>query len=240
MADDYGRFDADPEVVRGGCVPLLANAFNVKRVTKLMLELFQARLVDYYYATDRMIGRFLGWERHQGKPRSMKSRFPDPPADICEHLHANVPVFVFVFGSVFVSVFESVVGSPLTSTSSSPADGHASGEDSSAERKNGSALCTVEPKLRGWIASTKNLLPLAEDQHADLWVTLEKAYDAYPWLYFEQEIRKADAWIEAHPRRRPTERGLPAFMRNWFEKAVQIGRRTEAYAEGHRANSGRR
>jgi len=76
------------------------------------------------------------------------------------------------------------------------------------------------------LGKSKHLGPLAEDKHADLWSTLERAYDQYPWLYFEQEIAKMDAWIEANRGRKPTPRGLPRFVRNWMERAVEYGRRT--------------
>lgn len=40
--------------------------------------------------------------------------------------------------------------------------------------------------------------------------------DAFPWIDRAGEYRKADAWLEANPKRRP--RRLPAFIQNWFSK----------------------
>ena len=89
--------------------------------------------------------------------------------------------------------------------------------------------------LQGWLLDTRNLKPLADNGSGTWWVTLEKAYDQYPWLFFEDEIRKADAWLESNPARRPTPKGLKRFMRSWFERAVEMGRRH--HAEGTRPSS---
>lgn len=91
-------------------------------------------------------------------------------------------------------------------------------------KKNGSSP-DIHPDLVAWLSRTKNLKPLASPSYGSYWESLERAYDSYEWLYFEREINKADSWIEANPNRRPTERGLSRFMRSWFEKAVEFGRR---------------
>jgi len=89
-----------------------------------------------------------------------------------------------------------------------------------------------DPLITSWLDSTKHLKTLSNGKHADLWTTLEKAYDQYEWLYFQDEINKADAWIEANPNRKPTQKGLARFMRNWFERAVEMGRKRHGQAQG--------
>ncbi len=86
----------------------------------------------------------------------------------------------------------------------------------------------IDPKISLWLQKTRHLGSLSDDRNVDLWSGLERAYDSYPWLYFEEEINKADAWISANPGRAPTPKGLPRFMRNWLERAVEIGRRRRA------------
>ena len=54
-----------------------------------------------------------------------------------------------------------------------------------------------------------------------------------PW---SDKIATTDAWIVANPQRAPTERGLPRFMRSWFDRSVEIGRRR--YAQGPARKSG--
>lgn len=46
----------------------------------------------------------------------------------------------------------------------------------------------------------------------------------YPHLAVGAECRKAWAWVEANPGRRKTARGMPAFLVNWLNRAVDHGR----------------
>lgn len=83
----------------------------------------------------------------------------------------------------------------------------------------------LPPSLQGWLERTQHLKSLSNGRHAIFWQTLVDAYDSYSFLYFEDEIKRCDAWLSANPNRRPTEKGLPRFMRNWMERAVERGRK---------------
>ena len=48
----------------------------------------------------------------------------------------------------------------------------------------------LDPDTRNWLLATKHLRLLAEEKHADFWSLLVEAYDRYPWLYFEEQIKK--------------------------------------------------
>jgi len=117
----------------------------------------------------------------------------------------------------------SVSGAVIGAVSGAGSDAHEPRAAAAAKDKGNG----VDPDVRTWLLATKHLGLLAEDRHADLWATLEKAYDQYEWLFFETEIAKADAWLAANPGKRPTPRGLPAFIRHWLDKAVEIGRRQQ-------------
>lgn len=89
-ADDYGRFLACPELVRSACFPY--KTLSTERV-KICLESMQVNdLIRLYSVDDREYGYFMKWEKHQGKPRSKNSKYPEPlaSASTCEHLLANV------------------------------------------------------------------------------------------------------------------------------------------------------
>jgi len=88
----------------------------------------------------------------------------------------------------------------------------------------GQSSAPLHPQLHEALSKTKKLKALANGKHADLWESLDNAYGHYDWLLFDEEVLKADAWILANPRKAPTERGLPAFIRNWFDRAVERGR----------------
>lgn len=78
-ADDYGRFDADPKVIKGGCFPLIDN-ITIEDVVGWKKELVREGLVRYYRVDGREYGYFVTWEKHQGKPRAKASKYPQPPA----------------------------------------------------------------------------------------------------------------------------------------------------------------
>ena len=67
---------------------------------------------------------------------------------------------------------------------------------------------------------------LGDDRYGEFWQTAERAYFADPSpVVLQTELDKADAWLAANPSKRPTERGLSRFFRNWLERSVEIERR---------------
>ena len=73
------------------------------------------------------------------------------------------------------------------------------------------------------LTTSRNFAVLTNGKHSAFWTAMAKAYDPYEWLAWDDEIRKADAWIEANPQRRP--RDVRRFLRNWFERAVERRRK---------------
>lgn len=100
VADDFGRFDAYPPVVKARCFPTMVESLKINAVQNWMAEL-EPDLVRYYSREARRYGFFINWEKHQQK-RAKMSKFPDPPEvqqnpddSNCNQLQSNVPVFVF-------------------------------------------------------------------------------------------------------------------------------------------------
>ncbi len=86
MADDYGRFDANPAVLLGRCVPTLGWSF--RKVEKCLEELTrivpgdEIPAVQLYAIKERIYGFLTTWTNHQ-RDRSKdanppKPKFPDP------------------------------------------------------------------------------------------------------------------------------------------------------------------
>ena len=94
VADDYGRFLAEPKVMLSTCFPCRPKTVTETDVGKWMQMLTHANIVKFYEISGTSYGVFLNWQRHQGTPRAKVSKYPEPPdpADICEHLPANVLV----------------------------------------------------------------------------------------------------------------------------------------------------
>ena len=94
-ADDYGRFDARPEVIRGSCYPLQAQAVSLSDVSEWLQRLASAdiSILLLYEVDGRPFGVFRNWEKYQ-RIRNARSKYPTPPSidNSCEQLQANVAV----------------------------------------------------------------------------------------------------------------------------------------------------
>jgi len=78
QADDYGRFDARPSVVRSRCFQL--GGVSDDKVTVWLHQLQAQRVVCLYEVEGRDYGHFPTWEKYQ-RIRAPRSRYPDPPHD---------------------------------------------------------------------------------------------------------------------------------------------------------------
>ncbi len=79
VADDHGRFDADPRVVLAACFPLKVGNISVETITIFLKELESTQLVRMYEVESRRYGHFVTWQKHQ-RQRDTKPKHPDPPA----------------------------------------------------------------------------------------------------------------------------------------------------------------
>lgn len=102
-ADDFGRFLATPELVRAACFPY--RAMSIQKVTEALQGLQAQHLVSLYVVADREYGEFVTFEKHQGKARSRKSKYPDK---LDASLHADA--------STCVHTLADVTGHPNTNT----------------------------------------------------------------------------------------------------------------------------
>lgn len=86
IADDYGRFDADPRVLLGKCFPLKVGKWSPAKVEKWRGELAAVApgedvpLVWLYRIGQRIYGAFTNWKLHQrdrsGEANPPKPKFP--------------------------------------------------------------------------------------------------------------------------------------------------------------------
>jgi hypothetical protein len=84
VADDHGRFDANPAVVKARCFPLLVDRIRTADVVKFLTELSR-ECIHLYTVESRQYGYFPNWLKYQ-RTYGLKSKFPEPPAD-----SGNVP-----------------------------------------------------------------------------------------------------------------------------------------------------
>src|SRR3990167_5365678 len=77
IADDYGRFDADPRVLLAKCFPLRVGRISIKTIEKYVREMVKSSLISLYEVAGRIYGYFLTWEKHQ-RLRAKTSKYPEP------------------------------------------------------------------------------------------------------------------------------------------------------------------
>ena len=103
VADDFGRFPADPRILLAECFPLRVDRIKSSAVQKWYGEMERSGLVVTYEAGGRLLGYFPTWIKYQGAPRATASRYPTPPEPEnavvenkgdsgCVQVRADVPV----------------------------------------------------------------------------------------------------------------------------------------------------
>ncbi len=102
VVDDYGRYEANPQLLRARCYPLQTDAVRVADITRWMAACQKAGLILDYAVQGK---RYLEIVNFQQQQRS-QSKYPAPPAfDInCQQPPADAHL------GVFVSEGEDVIG----------------------------------------------------------------------------------------------------------------------------------
>lgn len=81
VADDHGRFDADPRVVLARAFPLRVGHMRVERVLGMLEELWRAGLIELYRVGERAYAHFPTWLKYQ-RSRTSRPKFPGPDEGI--------------------------------------------------------------------------------------------------------------------------------------------------------------
>src|SRR3954468_77582 len=76
--DDFGRFDARPELLRSELYPLRVDRVRVTDLSRLLAECQKAGVVALYGPESKPIGLVLKTD----PPRNQFSRFPPPPEGV--------------------------------------------------------------------------------------------------------------------------------------------------------------
>lgn len=78
-ADDYGRFNADPQIMVARLYPRELSVVSFEELTEGLIELVGVEKIKFYTSSGRkeIYGCFPHWEEHQ-RVRDGKKRLPDP------------------------------------------------------------------------------------------------------------------------------------------------------------------
>lgn len=75
VADDFGRFDARPSILRSRCYPLKLSTVTESKIGRWVEEATGAGLIRLYAVNGKQFGEIVGFgQRHRTAPK-----YPDPP-----------------------------------------------------------------------------------------------------------------------------------------------------------------
>lgn len=86
LADDFGRYSADPEILRVDVFPRQLDRVRESDLPRLLAECEKAELLYVYLIDDKSFMVMNQWE----KGRAKSSDYPPPPENICKLLKAYV------------------------------------------------------------------------------------------------------------------------------------------------------
>lgn len=90
VADDFGRFEAEHDVLLCSCFPKLLDRVKLTHIKEWFAELVACQLVTTYVVNTRNYAFFNTWDHHQ-RTRAQHSKYPSPSSDnICCHVLSNV------------------------------------------------------------------------------------------------------------------------------------------------------
>ena len=204
QADDEGRLIIDPEEIRVkvyGYHPTV----TTEDVVEMVGEIIKRRLLHVYEHKGQIIGQLHDWADHQAVRNSSHFKASSLP---CVPRSVIVPQLFRHYS----------VDTPQALRPPRKGKEGKGGEGKEPERG-------IDSAIQEFLQKTLYLKCLLNGKHGKYWKAMEETYDQYPFIYFEDEIKKADTWCVDHPEKRPTEREMAAFFKNWLERAVETGRK---------------
>lgn len=93
VADDFGRFEADPRILLAKTFPLRVDRLKPRHVGRWRDELVKHKIIECYESGEHLYAFFLNWAKYQDT-RAKSSKYPSPPASAsrCAQMIADVPV----------------------------------------------------------------------------------------------------------------------------------------------------
>jgi hypothetical protein len=244
VADDHGRFEADPRVLLANCFPLRVDRFKVGQVQAWFQEQVACGLVSPYTVGGKTYGVFVTWAKHQ-RIRAKDSKYPAPPlappddgsceqppasADSCQQepaddtppqSHANPPL----------PTSDSRCQQTLANAPGGMGYGvggiKKGGGGMEGARAPGARAPDPPPapfssngfrldsSIVELIEASPRFSRVTKLRSGEWWRTQVRAFDQ---IDFFAELQKAEAWLATKGQRRTD---LAAFLHNWFKRASE-------------------
>lgn len=75
VADDFGRFQAEPAMLLSRCFPLMVKDYSIRNVEKWFAELLKVGCIIGYSCNGDVFGQFVVWNQ---RSRAETSKYPPP------------------------------------------------------------------------------------------------------------------------------------------------------------------
>ena len=214
-ADDFGRFSANPRLLKSVLFPL-KDGLRDADMSRWLAECEKAGLIRVYSS---LAGKFfLEIQRFQQRTRSEKSKFDNPPwydrrmSDKCQPLPDKC---------------QTSASHPRTETETetetkTKEDSSKNEESSCPEPGKTPALGTPKPLGKVFIEFS-----CVGDSAGKAWGLPEEKLaewrESFPGIDVAVECRKARQWLIDNPGRRKTKNGMPRFLNAWLSRAQNQG-----------------
>lgn len=213
--DDYGRGNADADLVKGFCFARRKDV-TAKAVEKGLLDLQEIGLIRLYKVEDEIYFHFPSWEKHQ-RIQSKNAKHPAPPENEESYIstvdHGNPPLTTVNHGDSRKSTVDH--GNPPPEV------------EVELELEEELNITSTVVDVCSELESSKQAKSKKEPAVFELPTNTGEGYafyqsdiDGYKSLYpsvnVEQEMRKMIGWLDANPTRRKTKTGMKRFVNNWL------------------------
>ena len=203
QADDTGRGDARPAIIKGHIFPL-RDRITVKDISGALHGLAAKSCISLYEIDGRSYFWFPSWAKHQ-RIRDAKPKFPAPPSEELSFQSENSDLDQFAATRGDSRQLAANRGEPpqlAALIQSNPIQSNPNISALSAESEE------TEIEL---ILNTGELYPVSKTK-ADRWREL------YPSVDVSQELRNMAAWLENNPAKRKTKTGILRFCNGWLAR----------------------
>lgn len=203
QADDTGRGDARPAIIKGHIFPL-RDRITVKDISGALHGLAAKGCISLYEIDGRSYFWFPSWAKHQ-RIRDAKPKFPAPPSEELS----------FQSGNSDLDQFAATRGNSrqLAANRGEPPQLAALIQSNTIQSNPNISALSVESEETEieLILNTGELYPVSKTK-ADRWREL------YPSVDVSQELRNMAAWLENNPAKRKTKTGILRFCNGWLAR----------------------
>ena len=203
QADDTGRGDARPAIIKGHVFPL-RDRITVKDISGALHGLAAKGCISLYEIDGRSYFWFPSWAKHQ-RIRDAKPKFPAPPSEEpLAQAENESPLDLAATRGNSRQLAANRGDSPQLAAliQSNPIQSNPTISATSAENEE------TEIEL---VLNTGALYPISKEK-ADRWREL------YPSVDVSQELRNMAAWLESNPTKRKTKNGILRFCNGWLSR----------------------